>query len=165
MRDYNVKTNLFFSYRARYSTSAAGNRNERWCIPCKQQADAANFIIRFDLAKMETHSCSFNIIPKSLACTDGASVSNAVQIEFKNCCKGNKLSRTYEVGRFFLMPYCDGTYVTESMQLYNVLTKYIRATYFYKKKAAAWLSPEFLEKYRTHYFFALRAGQPVYLNI
>lgn len=113
------------------------------------------------LQKMETHSCSFNIIPKSLAYTDGASVSNAFQIEFKNCCKGNKLSRTYEVGRFFLMPYCDGTYVTESMQLYNVLTKYIRATYSYKKKAAAWLSPEFLEKYRTHYFFALRAGQPV----
>ena len=48
-----------------------------------------------------------------------------------------------------------------AMQLYNVLTKYIRATYSYKKKAAAWLSPEFLEKYRTHYFFALRAGQPV----
>lgn len=48
--------------------------------------------------KMSTHLCKFRIVPAGLAAACSASMPEAAIIEFCNCCRGNAMSRTYEVG-------------------------------------------------------------------
>ena len=110
------------------------------------------------LEKMSTFSCTFQILPAALARDSQPPFPREMLIEFKNCCKGNALSRTYEVGRFYMAP---GGYVPETAALYDALAKYIRTAYSYKKAAGAWFSPDFLEKYNARLYHALRAGKPV----
>ena len=64
--------------------------------------------------KMSTHLCKFRIVPAGLAAACSASMPEAAIIEFCNCCRGNAMSRTYEVGRLYLVPACSGAYVPES---------------------------------------------------
>lgn len=47
--------------------------------------------------KMSTHLCKFRIVPAGLAAAAAASMPEAAIIEFCNCCRGNAMSRTYEV--------------------------------------------------------------------
>ena len=58
--------------------------------------------------KMSTHLCKFRIVPAGLAAACSASMPEAAIIEFCNCCRGNAMSRTYEVGRLYLVPACSG---------------------------------------------------------
>ena len=91
--------------------------------------------------KMSTHLCKFRIVPAGLAAACSASMPEAAIIEFCNCCRGNAMSRTYEVGRLCLVP-----------------------AYHYEPKAGAYFSPAFWEKLRTNYYHAARAGRPVFLG-
>lgn len=101
------------------------------------------------------------IIPSKLVATYNKTIPNSATIEFDNCCKGNSLSRTYEVGRIYLAPIRDGNYVPETAELYESLRKYIKTAYHFEKKAGAYFSLEFWEKYYAHYYYATCAGKPV----
>ena len=114
--------------------------------------------------KMSTHLCKFRIVPAGLAAACSASMPEAAIIEFCNCCRGNAMSRTYEVGRLYLVPACSGAYVPESATLYEALRRYLKAAYHYEPKAGAYFSPAFWEKLRTNYYHAARAGRPVFLG-
>ena len=94
--------------------------------------------------KMSTHLCKFRIVPAGLAAACSASMPEAAIIEFCNCCRGNAMSRTYEVGRLYLVPACSGAYVPESAALYEALRRYLKAAYHYEPKAGAYFSPAFL---------------------
>ena len=113
------------------------------------------------LSKMSTYSCKFSIIPAKLVDAYNKRIHNSMTLEFNNCCKGNSLSRTYEVGRLYLAPTCGGNYVPETLALYESLRKYIRTVYHFEKKVGAYFAPEFWEKYHAHYYFATCAGKPV----
>ena len=102
--------------------------------------------------KMSTHLCKFRIVPAGLAAACSASMP------------GNAMSRTYEVGRLYLVPACSGAYVPESAALYEALRRYLKAAYHYEPKAGAYFSPAFWEKLRTNYYHAARAGRPVFLG-
>lgn len=113
------------------------------------------------LSKMNTHSCKFSIISSKHSTVCRKNIINSMMLEFSNCCKGNGLSRTYEVGRIYLAPTRDGNYVPEAAELYESLRKYIKENYRFEKKAGAYFAPEFWEKYDAHYYYATRAGKPV----
>ena len=119
------------------------------------------FVESMILSKMCTYSCKFSIIPSKLVATYNKTIPNSATIEFDNCCKGNSLSRTYEVGRIYLAPIRDGNYVPETAELYESLRKYIKTAYHFEKKAGAYFSLEFWEKYYAHYYYATCAGKPV----
>ena len=119
------------------------------------------FVESMILSKMCTYSCKFSIIPSKLVATYNKTIPNSATIEFDNCCKGNSLSRTYEVGRIYLAPIRDGNYVPETAELYESLRKYIKTAYHFEKKAGAYFSLECWENYYAHYYYATCAGKPV----
>ena len=89
------------------------------------------------------------------------SYSDAATIEFNNCCRGNKLSRTYEAGRLYVVPTDKGSYINETSELYDALRKYIKSSYHYERLAGSYFSLDFWEKYCTHYYYATLAGIPI----
>lgn len=119
------------------------------------------FVESIILSKMCTHSCKFSIIPAKLVTAYNNTIPDSAILEFNNCCKGNSLSRTYEIGRIYLAPTRDGNYVPETAELYESLRKYIKTVYRFEKKAGAYFAPDFWEKYSAHYFHATCAGKPI----
>lgn len=113
------------------------------------------------LSKMNTHSCKFRIVPRKPCFVNCGSIMDGTALEFNNCCKGNSLSRTYEIGRIYLTQTHDGDYISEMVELYELLRKYIKTTYHFEKKAGAYFAPEFWEKYCAHYYHATCAGNPI----
>lgn len=113
------------------------------------------------LDKMCTHSCQFSVIPSELGSEYCRIHDDSLTFEWSNCCKGNRLSRTYEVGRMYLAPTRDGNYIPETMALYESLRKYIKVAYHFEKKARIYFSLEFWEKYCAHYYHGTNAGIPV----
>ena len=53
------------------------------------------------------------------------------------------MSRTYEVGRLYLVPACSGAYVPESATLYEALRRYLKAAYHYEQKREPTFLPPF----------------------
>ena len=113
------------------------------------------------LSKMCTYSCKLSIIPIKLVDAYKKSISDSMTIEFNTCCKGNSLSRTYEMGRIYVVPGSDGNYVPETAELYESLRKYIKTAYRFEKKAGAYFAPDFWDKFYAHYYHATCAGRPV----
>ena len=113
------------------------------------------------LNKMNTHSCKFSIVPRKPSFANCGRIIDGMAIEFNNCCKGNSLSRTYEIGRIYLTQTHDGDYIPEMVELYELLRKYIKTTYHFEKKAGAYFAPEFWERYCAHYYHATCAGRPI----
>lgn len=113
------------------------------------------------IKRMQSYSCKFYIIPAELFSRGICNVTEAMKIECKNCCKGNALSRTYEIGRLYITKSDDGTYVKESVCLYESLKRYIKSNYQYLREKAIYFGPDFGEKYRTHSYYALYAGRPI----
>lgn len=118
-------------------------------------------IIDIVIQKMQTHSCKFGIVPSQLTSIWSKSYSDAATIEFNNCCRGNKLSRTYEAGRLYVVPTDKGSYINETSELYDALRKYIKSSYHYERLAGFYFSLDFWEKYCTHYYYATLAGIPI----
>ena len=118
-------------------------------------------IIDIVIQKMQTHSCKFGIVPSQLTSIQSKSYSDAATIEFNNCCRGNKLSRTYEAGRLYVVPTDKGSYINETRELYDALRKYIKSSYHYERLAGFYFSLDFWEKYCTHYYYATLAGIPI----
>ena len=118
-------------------------------------------IIDIVIQKMQPHSCTFDIVPSQLTSIWSKSYSDAATIEFNNCCRGNKLSRTYEAGRLYVVPTDKGSYINETRELYDALRKYIKSSYHYERLAGFYFSLDFWEKYCTHYYYATLAGIPI----
>lgn len=79
-------------------------------------------------------------------------------IELDNCYKRNETSRTYEVGRLFVMPDNNSEYDEKALGAFQSLSAYIRKNYAYSKKSGVYFGQDFLSKYRDKYYFALSGG-------
>ena len=115
------------------------------------------------LKQMQTLPSSFRIIPTQFECTCADELFRT--IEFQICCRYNNLSRTYDVGRLYIVRNDEGYYCEEAEHLYGKLIKYIKKLYHYDKKTLNYFAPDFWEKYCTHYYYAVRGNQPVYALI
>ena len=113
------------------------------------------------IKRMQSYSCKFYVIPAELLSRGIRNVTEAMKIECSNCCKGNALSRTYEIGRLYLAKSDDGTYVKESVRLYESIKRYIKSSYHYLQEKGVYFGPDFGRKYRAHSYYALYAGRPI----
>lgn len=91
-----------------------------------------------------------------------ASVNAGTAIEFLNCCKGNPLSRTYEVGRLYIVKDCHGQYDPSTHALYTQLCKYIKKCYNFDSHSQVYFEPTFKQGYDSNYLYATRLGIPIH---
>lgn len=117
------------------------------------------------ISQMSTRFSKYNVIPRctSYSLSDSCNVLSGTIVEFSNSRKGNSLSRTYEVGRLFIMQMPEGSYEPNAVMLYNKMCEYIKSNYFYSRSAKIYYSPSFKKEYDRHYYYVARLGKKVIL--
>lgn len=118
------------------------------------------------LSQMCSYTSKFQIVcsEQQLSESDssGVSLNAGSSIEFLNCCKGNSLSRTYEMGRLFVANTEQGGYSPEIYSLYKKLCAYIKKRYSYSKSAEAYFSQTFVKEIDRRYLYACCLGRPIH---
>lgn len=103
------------------------------------------------LTGMASDCSRFYLADESL---EYAGALDGVSVEFKNCTKGNPLSRTYELGRLYLRRNSLGQYDAAALALYQKLSSFIKRNYNYSKNAHVYASRHFMEGYLRGYFLS-----------
>ena len=96
----------------------------------------------------------------SLSCN----LSAESKIEFNSCCKGNSASRTYEVGRLYIMAMPTGEYDLKTLTLYNQMRKHIKKNYLYDSQERIYCSQTFKKLYEKNYYYAVNTGYPIHFH-
>lgn len=107
---------------------------------------------------MQSDQCRFYIIPDLGVSQMQGTADKSHLIEFDNCCKRNETSRTYEVGRLFVIADINGEYDKKVLGAFQNLSAYIKKNCIYSKKSRVYFGQDFLSKYRDKYYFALSGG-------
>lgn len=84
-------------------------------------------------------------------------------IEYLICCKGNALSRTYDLGRIYYKENEHNGCNEQTVLLYQQLKKFMRKNYSYSKNAKTYIAPHFKQKYEENYLQATQLGRPIML--
>ncbi len=100
------------------------------------------------------------ICQPQLSCSD-VGILEGTAIDFHNCCKGNTLSRTYQIGRLYMVRNKQGQFDPRLCALFEKLRSYIRKNYLYSKRSGVYFEPIFKERYDANYFYATSHGIPV----
>lgn len=111
------------------------------------------------LNKMQTKPSKFKIVPRQFEVAWIGEIFRT--IEFNICCRHNKLSRTYDIGRLYIVRNDDGHYCEETVRLYDELVKYIKKFYHYDKKSRIYFAEDFWGKYCVHYYYAVCGNRPI----
>lgn len=118
------------------------------------------------LLQMSSFACKFKIVcsyQQNLEeCHSDLTVAAGTAIEFLNCCKGNALSRTYEVGRLYITKNEQGIYDSKTYLLYKKLCTYIKKGYLYSNRSHTYFSPTFKHGTEQHYLYASCLGRPIH---
>lgn len=117
--------------------------------------------------QMSSHHCKYTIIPQTalniLQLNDGEAHMDSIGIEFLLCCKGNALSRTYEVGRFYYKQNENRNCNEQTLLLYGQLKKFVIKNYSFSRKAKIYIAPHFNQKYSENHLQATHLGRPITL--
>lgn len=117
--------------------------------------------------QMSSFLCKYTIIPQTgmdiLRLNDKEASADRIGIEFLICCKGNVLSRTYEVGRIYYNENQDNSCNEQVLLLYRQLKKFMCKNYSFSKNARIYVAPHFKQKYGKNYLQATQLGCPITL--
>ena len=115
------------------------------------------------LSQMSSFECKFPVVCSqqsgSEKCGQEDTIFAGTAIEFMNCCKGNSLSRTYEIGRLYISKTAQGIYAPQLHSLYKKISTYIKKNYYYSSSCKAYYSPDFKNGVDRHFLYPSRLGR------